>query len=74
MWSVSTSTHSKYAKTIMAYECDKVRWYKMNPINCYRFHGKDGGLDDIVSLNKKECSFRKFKSLQIPCSHAIAAA
>lgn len=51
MWSVSTSTHSKYVETIMASECDKARWYKVNLIDCYRFHVKDGGLDDIVSLN-----------------------
>ena len=74
MWSVSMPTHSKYAETIMVYECDKARQYKVNPIDYYRFHVKDGGLDGIVSLNTNECNCRQFESLQIPCSHAIAAA
>ncbi|XP_038902280.1 uncharacterized protein LOC120088915 [Benincasa hispida] len=74
IWLVSTSTHSKYAKEIISLECEKARRYRVNPINCYRFHVKDGGLDGIVSLNTLECSCRQFQCLEILCSHAIAAA
>lgn len=71
---MNTVTHSKYAMSVMGLECDKVRGYAVKPIGCYRFHVKDGGLDDIVNLNMRGCSYNQFQCLQISCWHVIAAA
>lgn len=74
MWSMNTSMHSKYAKSVMGVGCEKARWHAVNLVDCYRFHVKDGGLDGIVSLNMNECSCRQFQCLEISCSHAIVVA
>lgn len=42
----------------MGVECDKAKQYKVNLIDYYQFHVKDGGLDGLFSLNTHECSCR----------------
>ncbi|XP_038887220.1 uncharacterized protein LOC120077410 [Benincasa hispida] len=74
VWSNSTSPHPISAEEIMGLECEKSRQCRVNPIDCYRFHVKDGRLDGIISLNTRECSCKQFQCLEISCSHAIVAA
>lgn len=58
----------------MIVKCDMARQYGVNPIDCYRFYIKEGGLNGIVSLNTHECNWRQFECLKIPCSYAIIVA
>ncbi|XP_038892626.1 uncharacterized protein LOC120081651 [Benincasa hispida] len=65
MWSNSTSTHLVYAEEIMSLECEKARRCRVNPIDYYRFHVKDGGIDGIAltleNVVTSNCSVWRFR-------------
>ncbi|KAL0543854.1 hypothetical protein IC582_018959 [Cucumis melo] len=69
-----TSTLTKWAELVIQNKQEGALTMKVNQIDCYEFHVKDLGKEEVVNLQTKECTCKEFQVEQLPCSHAIAAA
>ncbi|KAL4028044.1 hypothetical protein IC575_011236 [Cucumis melo] len=69
-----TSTLTKWAELVIQKKQEEALTMKVNPIDCYQFHVKDLDKEEVVNLQTKECTCKKFQAEQLRCSHAIAAA
>ncbi|KAA0025135.1 MuDRA-like transposase [Cucumis melo var. makuwa] len=66
-----TSTLTKWAELVIQKKQERALTMKVNPIDCYQFHVKDLDKEEVVNLQTKECTCKKFQAEQLPCSHAV---
>ena len=69
-----TNLVTDYAMTILKEAESVSRTYRVSPVDMYVLNVDDGHLGGLVDLRSRTCTCMEFNCMEIPCSHAVAAA